>query len=149
MDRLRNLNRRFYIYGAILLVAVVALLWSEGVFTRTSEECKPVRDLLEFNQEQTRLIEEKGEDFAIADYERWADGMAERAGRVTDPAYAADAVRVAEAANRFVIKLPDMRAQTNIHPDSQQPTPPIVYEMSALNAQISAGIQRLTAACPD
>jgi hypothetical protein len=149
MHRLQNINRRFLIYGAILLVAVIGVVLSETVFNRTPAECGPVHDLLEFNQEQTTLIEGKGDNASIADYEAWADGLAERAGRVTDPKLASDAVRVSDFANKFVTRLPALRAQTNVQPGSDQPTPPIVYEMAAINTQISEGIKTLRAACPD
>ncbi len=148
MHRLRDINRRFLVYGLILLVGLGVVLY-ETVFNKPSEECRPVRDFLEFNQEQTKVITEKGDNASIADYEGWADGLAERSGRVTNPDLAVQAVRVADLANRFVIKLPALRAQTNVQPGTEEQTPAIVYEMSAINTQISDGIRALNQSCPD
>ncbi|BBZ02338.1 hypothetical protein MCHIJ_17750 [Mycolicibacterium chitae] len=148
-----NINRRLIIWPAIILVAVVGLVLSETVFNRTSEECVPVRDLLEFNAAQAKEIEDleqsSGQDAGVIEYQEWADGLAERAGKVTDPALATHAIRVADLASRFTIKLPQLRAESGSGAAAGQKTPPIVYEMYLVNAQITDEINQLLEACPN
>ncbi len=149
MRRLPDLDRRWWVAGAVVLVAIVAIVLSETVLNRTSEECKPVRALLEYNHEQTKVISDKGDDASIADYERWADGLAERSGKVTDPELATQSVRLAQLAGQFAVKLPAARAQTNLPPGTDEQAPPIAYEMAGINAQIGDALQQLLKACPD
>ncbi|HLR99597.1 hypothetical protein H7J77_17920 [Mycolicibacillus parakoreensis] len=147
-----KINKRLIIWPLIVLVAAAILLVWENVFNKTSEECRPVRDFLEFNQAQTQEIEDheqqSGTDADIAEYQQWADGLAERAGKVTDPALASRAVHTADLASRFVRNLPQLRAASASDPEPGQDPPPIVYEMYAVNAQITDEINDLSKACP-
>ncbi len=79
-------------------------------------------------------------------YQQWADGLAERAQKVTDPELAAQATQLAQLANQFVIGLPRMRADTEARAPGA-PAPAVVYEMSALNDQITAQSNQLSKAC--
>ncbi|CAJ1578899.1 hypothetical protein [[Mycobacterium] wendilense] len=146
-------KRRVWVYLAVVVLAVGALVLNETVFNRTSEECKPVRELLEFNHAQAQEIDEieqnSGQDAGVIEYQEWADGLAERAGKVTDPALAVSAIRVADLASRFAIKLPQLRAESGSGPAPGQHTPPIVYEMYLVNAQITEEINKLLEACPN
>lgn len=103
-------KRRVWIYLAVVVLAVGALVLSETVFNQTSEECVPVRELLEFNQAQAKEIEEleetSGTDAGVIEYQEWADGLAQRAGKVTDPELVSSAIRVAQLASQFATKLP-------------------------------------------
>ncbi len=145
-------NRRLIIWPAIIVLAAGILLIWETVFNKTPEECRPVRDLLEFNQTQAQQIadheEQSGDDADVEEYRHWADGLAERAGKVTDPALASHAVRAAELASQFVDDLPRLRAVSESDPQPGDETPPIVYQMYAVNAQITDEIDELTEACP-
>lgn len=136
------------------MIAAVALGLSQtGLFGRSSEECRPVKDLLDFNTSQAEHIESKfgdaeGVPSAAEDaaYHVWADGLAERAGRVTAPDLAATSTQVAYLANEFVAKLPEVRAKTAARAPGA-PAPPAVFEAMALNTQILDKLAQLSDAC--
>ncbi len=150
---MRRLDRRWWVAIAVAVVALVALVLSETVFSRPSEECKPVIDMLEFNSAQGRLIASKtGDDTALpsvaedAAYQQWADGLAQRAERVTDPNLANTAIQVADLASKFVAKLPSVRAAAQSRAPGA-PAPEVVFEMSVLNQRITDGFNELSKAC--
>jgi hypothetical protein len=148
-----KLERRWWAVIAVTAVAVVAIVLSYTVFDRPSEECRPVKDLLDFNRAQAEHIESKtgdergvptvGEDAA---YQAWADGLAERAQKVTSPDLARTSTTVATLAGEFVGKLPLVRSQAESRAPGA-PAPPAVYEMAALNARISNNLAELEKAC--
>ena len=85
-----KLDRRWWVAIGVAVVAAVALVLSYTVFDRPSEECRPVKDLLDFNRSQAEHIaaktgDEQGVPTAAEDaaYQAWADGLAERAQNVT------------------------------------------------------------------
>src|SRR5690349_14326520 len=55
-------SRRFWVYIGVIAVVVVALGLRYTVFDRTSEECKPVKDLLEYSRSQAENISAKTGD---------------------------------------------------------------------------------------
>lgn len=150
-----NLDRRWWVALIIAVAAVIALVLSQTVFRGTSEECKPVVELLDFNRAQAELISSKTSDEdapavpsqaeEIA-YQAWADGLAERAQKVTEPELASSAVKVADLASQFVGKLSQVRAETAARAPGA-PAPPVVYEMSALNDRITTELATLSKAC--
>ena len=82
-----------------------------GVFGPSSEECRPVKDLLEFNRSQAEQIAAKTGDSegipTVAEegaYQVWADGLAERAQSVHEPDLARMPRQLASLANEFVGK---------------------------------------------
>lgn len=132
------------------VVAVGIAVWAT-FFDKPPEKCKPVTDLLAFNRSQSELISSKGGDGAPNEaeqtaYQQWADGLAERAQKVTDPGLAAQSTQLAQLANEFVAGLPRMRAETQSRAPGA-PAPAVVYQMSALNDQISEQISQLSKAC--
>ncbi|WP_232374849.1 hypothetical protein [Mycolicibacterium mengxianglii] len=150
-----KLDRRWWIAIACVVVVAIAFVMSETVFRQTSDECKPVVDLLEFNRSQSEQIAAHTNDSAdvptVADdaaYQQWADGLAQRAQLVTSPDLASSAVRVADLATQFVTKLPRLRAESEAHTPGS-PTPPLVHEMNFLNARISSELAALSDACED
>jgi hypothetical protein len=147
-----NLDRRWWAAIGVAVVAVVALV-SYTVFDRPSEECRPVNDLLDFNRSQAEHIASKTGDEqgipSVADdaaYQAWADGLAERAQKVTAPELARTSTTVASLANEFAGNLPVLRAQTESRAPGA-PAPPAAYEMMALNARISENLNELAKAC--
>jgi hypothetical protein len=123
------------------------------VFDRPPEGCRPVEDLLDFNRSQAEHMASKtGDEQGIptvaddAAYQAWADGLAERAQKVTSPDLAQRSVTVAKLANEFVGKLPVVRAQAQSRAPGA-PAPPAVFEMMALNARISENLAELAKAC--
>jgi hypothetical protein len=148
-----KLDRRWWVAIAVVLVAVGALVLRYTVFAGPSEECRPVKDLLDFNRSQGEQIASKTGDAqgipTVAEesaYQAWADGMAERAQKVTSPELARTATTVAGLANEFVGKLSVVRAQADSRAPGA-PAPPAVYEMAALNARISNSLEELAKAC--
>ncbi len=148
-----KLDRRWWVAIGVVVVAAAALVLRYTVFGGPSEECLPVKDLLDFSRSQAQHIASKtgdeqgvpsaGEDAA---YQAWADGMAERAQKVTSPDLARTATTVATLANDFVGKLPVLRAQTESRAPGA-PAPPAAFELAALNARISDNLAQLSKAC--
>lgn len=148
-----KLDRRWWIAIGVAAIAAVALVLQYTVFDRTSEECRPVKDLLDFNRAQAEHVasksgDEPGVPTAAEDaaYQEWADGLAERAQQVNSPELARTAATVASLANEFAGNLQLLRAQTEARAPGA-PAPPAAYEMMALNARISENLDALTEAC--
>jgi cyanate lyase len=146
-----RLDRRWWVAIGVAVVAIVAVVYT--VVRQPPEECRPVQALLDFNQSQGAVIEEKTAgtegvpstaDEAV--YRVWADGLAERAQAVTSPDLVRTSAQVADLADQFVAKLPDLRAESQSRAPGA-PTPPVVYELDALNKQISAKLAELSQAC--
>jgi len=149
-----RLDRRWWLAIGVVVAVVVVLVLSNTVFGGPSEECKPVKDMLDFNTSQGEFIasKESDSDPAVptvaedAAYQQWADGMAQRAQQVTEPNLAATAIQVADAASQFVAKLPRMRSESeNRAPGT--PAPPVWIEMTLLNQRIIDGLNELADAC--
>lgn len=146
-------SRRLWIYIGVVVVVAVALGLRYTVFDAPSEECRPVKDLLDFNRSQGEHIaaksgDEQGLPSAAEDtaYQVWADGLAERAQKVTSPDLARTATTVATLANEFVGQLALVRTQAESRAPGA-PAPPAAYEMAALNARISNNLDELAKAC--
>jgi len=147
-----KLARRWLLTICVAAVAAVALVYNTW-FDGPSEECRPVKDLLDFNRSQAEHISSKTGDQqgvpSVADdaaYQAWADGLAERAQKVTNPDLAATSVTVAKFADEFVRQLPVVRAQAQSRAPGA-PAPPAAFEMAALNARISDNLAQLAKAC--
>ena len=151
---MRNLNRRWWLALAVAVVALVGFVLSETVFNKPSEECKPVIEMLDYNSAQGKLIASHADSDnpsvpTVAEdtaYQQWADGMAQRAEKVTDPNLASTAVQVADLASQFVTKLPRVRAEAENHAPGA-PAPQVLYEMAVLNQRIEDGLDQLAKAC--
>jgi hypothetical protein len=146
-----RLDRRWWIAIGVAVVAIVALVYS--ALRQPPEECRPVQDLLEFNQSQGELIRSKSEGSdglpTAADevaYQAWADGLAERARNIETPELRFTATEVADLSASFVRKLPELRAASDAQAPGA-PTPRVVYEMDALNDQIQRKLNELADAC--
>jgi hypothetical protein len=139
--------------GAVV-IAVIALAVSRlGLFGASSEECRPVKDLLAFNKTQAEQIASKTADSkgipTVAEegaYQAWADGLAERAQNVHEPDLARDATQLASLASEFVGKFSEVRTAANSRAPGA-PAPPAVFQMELLNSQISDSIKKLSDAC--
>ena len=146
-------SRRLWIYIGVVVVVAIALGLRYTVFSAPSEECRPVKDMLDFNRAQGEHIasktgDQQGIPTAAEDvaYQAWADGLAERAQKVNSPDLARTATTVATLANEFVGKLPQVRAQAESRAPGA-PAPPAAYEMMALNARITQNLDELAKAC--
>ena len=141
---------RWVLTITVVVIAIGVAVWSK-FFDGPPENCKPVIDLLDFSRSQAAKIDSKGNEGVPtvaedANYKDWADGLAERAQKVTDPGLAAQATEVAQLANQFVSGLPSLRAQTQARAPGA-PAPPQVYEMSLLNDRIVAKLGDLRHTC--
>jgi hypothetical protein len=139
---------------AAVVIAVVALAVSRlGLFGASSEDCRPVNELLAFNKSQAEQIASKTVDSkgipTVAEegaYQAWADGLAERAQNVHEPGLASDATQLASLAGEFVGKFGEVRIEAQSRAPGA-PAPPAVYQMDALNSQIAESLSKLTDAC--
>jgi hypothetical protein len=134
----------------VVVIAIGVAVWSK-YFDGPPEKCKPVIDFLDFSRSQAAKIGSKGNEGipTVAEdsvYKDWADGLAERAQKVTDPGLAAQATEVAQLANQFVSGLRSLRAQTQARAPGA-PAPPQVYEMALLNDRIVAKLGDLRKTC--
>ncbi|SBS74591.1 conserved hypothetical protein [uncultured Mycobacterium sp.] len=141
---------RWVLTIAVVVIAIGVAVWSK-YFDGPPEKCKPVIDFLDFSRSQAAKIDSKGNEGVPtvaedANYKDWADGLAERAQKVTDPGLAAQATEVAQLANQFVSGLPTLRAQTQSRAPGA-PAPPQVYEMSLLNDRIVAKLGDMRHTC--
>ena len=148
------LPRRWTFTIIAVVIAVVALALSYfGVFGKSSEDCRPVKDMLDFNRAQAEQIAAKTADSSgvpnVAEegaYQAWADGLAERAQNVHEPDLARDATQLASLANEFVGKFSEVRVAAGSRAPGA-PAPPAVFQMEMLNTQISESIKKLSDAC--
>ncbi len=148
-----NLDRRWWIAIGVAVTAVIVVVVSRTFFGGPSEECRPVQDILAFNDQQNEHIASRIEDNeglpTPADdlaYQAWADGLAERAHNVTSPELAALSTDLAILADEFTRSLPTLRAQAESRAPGA-PTPPEVYQLEAVNARIADKLSRLHDAC--
>lgn len=148
VNRIADINRRWLIAGLCVVILIGVVIY-ETLFNRPSAECRPVRDLLDFNRSQSEEIAaDDGAQPNLAAYRSWADGMAERAGKVENPELAPHAIRLAEAANRFVVVLPQVPAGRDAQAPPGMKPPPAYYELATLNDHITAETQILSEKCP-
>ena len=149
-----KLPRRWTFTIIAVVVAVVALALNYfGVFGPSSEECRPVKDMLDFNRAQAEQIASKTGDTKgvpnIAEeaaYQAWADGLADRAQNVHDPDLARDATQLASLSNEFVGNFSELRTEAQSRAPGA-PAPPAVFQMDVLNIQIADSLKRLSDAC--
>jgi hypothetical protein len=150
-----KLGRRWMFTIMAVVVAAGAFALSQfGVFGPSAEDCRPVKEMLEFNRSQGEQIAAKSGDSegipTVAEegaYQVWADGLAERAQSVHDPDLATDATQLASLSNEFVSKFGVLRAQSQARAPGA-PAPPEAYQMSVLNSQITETLAKLSDACP-
>ncbi len=149
-----NLASRWkFTIGAVVLAAVALAVSRLGLFGASSEDCRPVKDLLAFNKAQTEQIAAKTADSkgvpTVAEegaYQLWADGLASRAQNVHEPELARDATQLASLAGEFVGKFGEVRTDAQSRaPDA--PPPPAVFQMELLNTQIADTLRKLSDAC--
>jgi len=144
-----RLDRRWWVAIGVVVVVLVALVYSW--VKRPPAECAPVQDLLAYNQQQSEQIGDgSGEGIPtvadVAAYRAWADGVTERANKVTDPNLLATSVQVAELAHRFVDQMDAVRVQVQTRAPGAPP-PPAYFEMTAINDQLIAKLKELSSAC--
>lgn len=150
-----DMNRNRWILTVFIALLVIWVgVWGTFFRGHSPNDCKPVVEMLEFNDEQGKLIASKTGDAAgsvpsvseISAYQQWADGLTERAQKVTNPELLAQAVQLADLSTQFVAKLPLVQAESeNRAPGA--PAPPVAFEMSVLNDRITSQTAALAKAC--
>ena len=144
----------------IVLVAVVVggVIWWTFFRGPSSTECTPVRDMLSFNKSRIEDFNahthdpkpgsgEQATGPSSVDYRGWADGLADRAAKVSEPGLAEQARQVAETADRLVRSLLDFEAQAKATAPGAA-MPPAGMAVTAFNEEFEAKVSRLAAACP-
>jgi cytoskeletal protein RodZ len=144
----------------VVLVAIVVATGVWWVFFRgpSSAECAPVRELLSFNKTQidamnakTRVPEagsyEKATEPSESDYRGWADGLADRAAKVTAADLIGPATEMAQTADRLVRARIDFDAQS-AHTAPGAVMPPAAMAVKAFNDQFEAQVKQLATTCP-
>jgi hypothetical protein len=141
--------------GAVVIAVAALALSRLNLFGPSSEECRPVKDMLAFNRSSAEQIAAKTGDSegipTVAEegaYQAWADGLAERSQNVHEPDLAKDAIQLASLSSEFVATFSVLRQQSESRAPGA-PAPPAVYQMDALNTQITDTLAKLSDACPD
>ena len=141
---------------AAVIVAVGALAWN--YFSGpSSADCAPVRELLAFNKSQTESLNAKTHvpeagSYAEAtepselDYRTWADGLIDRASKVTAPELVDQAKALAQTTDRLVRARVDMNDQTTA-PGAAPP--PAAIAVMGLYKEFEAQLGQLSKSCPD
>jgi hypothetical protein len=145
------------------VVVLVAIVIGGGIwwlFFRgpSSADCAPVREMLSFNKTQIDAMNAKthvpakgsyeaATEPSDLDYRSWADGLADRASKVTDPDLAKQASDLARTANWLVGARLDFNQQA-AHTAPGAPEPPAGMAVTAFNDQYEAQIKQLLTACP-
>lgn len=145
------------------VVVLVSILIGTGawwVFFRgpSSSDCAPVREMLSFNKTQIDAMnakthypeagsyEAKTEPSAL-DYQSWADGLTDRATKVTAADLAGPASELAQTADRLARAMVDADVQTKRTAPGGA-APPVVMVATAFNEQFQAQVKQLSTTCP-
>jgi hypothetical protein len=144
------------------VVVLVAILLGTGiwwVFFRgpSSADCAQVRELLSFNKTQIDAMnakthepdagsKEAATEPSELDYRAWADGLADRAAKVTTADLVGPSRDVAQTADRLVRARVDLDAQSE-HTAPGAAAPPAAMVVTALYDQFQAQISQLATTC--
>lgn len=144
----------------VVLVAVVIGTGIWWVFFRgpSSTECAPVRELLSFNRTQIEALNAKTHvpeagSYEVAtepseiDYRGWAEGLADRAAKVTAADLAGPASDLAQTADRLVRARLDFDVQSKRTAPGAAP-PPVAMAVAAFNDEFEAQVKGLATTCP-
>jgi hypothetical protein len=146
------------------LLALVIVLVGGGIWwiffrdSHSSAECAPVRELLSYNNTRidtlnakTHIPEEGSFEAATEpsdlDYQEWANGVGDRAQKVTADDLGAQARDAARTAGWLAQAMADYSAQSKATAPGAQP-PASGMVVKALNDQYGAQISKLSQECP-
>jgi cytoskeletal protein RodZ len=144
----------------VVLVAVVVGSGIWWVFFRgpSSADCAPVRELLSFNKTQIDALNAKthvpeagsyeaATQPSAFDYQAWADGLADRAKKVTAADLAGQASDLAQTADRLVRARIDFDTQSE-HTAPGAAAPPVGMAVIAFNDLFESQVKQLATTCP-
>jgi hypothetical protein len=83
-----------------------------------------------------------------ADYRAWADGLRQRADRVTAPGLAGHAHRAADLAREFLDESKVVNDKTAQQPMGESRPPPEVNDLANINREFVTELRALDQACP-
>jgi hypothetical protein len=145
------------------VVVLVGILVGGGIYWLffrgpSSADCAPVRELLSFNKTQVDAMNAKttvpepgsgqvATEPSDLEYRAWADGLTDRAAKVTADDLAQQARDVAQTANRLVQAKLDYNAQS-AHTAPGGPTPPAAMAVAAFNEELETRVSLLAQKCP-
>lgn len=154
VKRVRPVTTVIVLVGALIGTGV----W--WVFFRgpSSTDCAPVRELLSFNKSQIEGLNAKthvpdagsyqaATEPSEFDYRAWADGLADRAAKVTAGDLAGQAHDMAQTADRLVRARLTYDVQSK-HTAPGAGAPPVAMVVTALNDQLEGQVRALATACP-
>jgi hypothetical protein len=144
----------------VVLLAIVVGTGIWWVFFRgpSSAECAPARELLSFNRTQIEALNAKthvpeagsyqaATEPSDFDYRAWADGLADRAAKVTAADLAGPANDLAQTADRLVRAKIDFDVQSKRTAPGAS-APPAAMAVTAFNDQFEAQVKQLLTTCP-
>ena len=140
---------------AVAIIAAATLAWN--YFSGpSSADCAPVRELLAFNRSQTDSLNaktqfpeqgssEEATEPSELDYRTWADGLIDRASKVTAPELLDQAKALAQTTDRLVRARVDLNDQTTA-PGAAPP--PAALAVKGLYEEFEARLGQLSKSCP-
>ena len=148
--------------GIIVAVTVVMVAggfwWLHRQAGRSDADCAAVRELLAYNKAHVDELNAKthvpepgapgsATDPSDLDYAEWADGIDDRANRVTAEGLAEGSRELAQTVRRLVRATADFNAQKQTFAPGAQP-PGAAMLVVAFNEQYEAQVGTLTQMCP-
>jgi hypothetical protein len=141
----------------LVAIAVAAGVWWLFFRGPSSAQCAPVQELLAFNKTQIDAMNAKthipapgsheaATEPSALDYQAWADGLADRAAKVTSPELSGQATELAQTADRLVRARIDFDAQS-AHTAPGAPAPPAAMAVAAFNDEFEARVKQLATTC--
>ena len=148
------------------MVVLVAILIGTGIWwlffrdEKSSEECAPVRELLTYNKTEvdalnakTHVPEEGSYEAATEpstlDYRGWADGIADRASKVSADGLSDQARELSSTVERLVQAKIDFDAQSKaVAPGAGGPQA-LAMVVTAFNDQFESQVKQLAQQCPE
>jgi len=146
----------------VVLLAAVAIgtgIWWLFFRGPSSAECAPVRELLSYNRTQVDALNAKtnvpepgsyeaAREPSASDYRAWADGLTDRAAKVTAADLAGPAKDVAQTVDRLVRAKIDFDRQSK-HLAPGAGAPPAALAVIDFNDQFEAQVKQLATTCPE
>jgi hypothetical protein len=141
----------------LVAVAVAAGVWWLFFRGPSSAECAPVQELLSFNKTQIDAMNAKthvpapgsheaATEPSALDYQAWADGLTDRAAKVTSPELSGQATELAKTADRLVRARIDFDAQS-AHTAPGAAPPPAAMAVAAFNDEFEMRVKQLATTC--
>jgi len=155
--RTMRLTRHWVAVACVLIAAAGgAAAWR---IHEQAQPCWAVRQLVDFNRTAQDGLKAKTyfppagsyDEPRVptdADYRAWADGLRQRADRVTEPGLAAHAHRAADLAREFLDVSKVANDKIAQQPVGESHLPPEANDMAKINREFVTELRALDQACP-